>query len=242
MAVFCTLVIAVECKHHLQSNPLARNFRLHTLRNQSDNHNMTEEERGRLMPHVPRAGYPGKTLLDRSAALVGLLLLLPVLAVIFLAISSQRDGPALFRQKRVGRFQKPFTLYKFRTLPVDTAHVPTHELGQAQTNRVGRFVRRTKLDELPQLWNVLRGDMSLVGPRPGLPTQTELIAERDQRGLFDLRPGITGYAQIHGIDMRDPVRLAQADMAYAQSISLLGDLAIISATFGLPAGKRDNPV
>ena len=125
----------------------------------------------------------------------------------------------LFRQKRVGRYQQPFVLLKFRTMRPDTASVATHLADASAVTSFGRFLRRTKLDELPQLWNVLRGDMSLVGPRPCLSNQEELIAARAARGVFNARPGITGLAQTQGIDMSTPELLARTD---AEMLALLG--------------------
>jgi len=120
-------------------------------------------------------------------------------------------GSPLFRQTRVGRHQKPFVLVKFRTMKPGTPSVGSHLVNAADITRWGRFLRRTKLDELPQLWNVLKGDMSLVGPRPCLFNQEELIRERAQRGVFEALPGITGLAQTNGIDMSTPALLAETD-------------------------------
>ncbi|MCL2876476.1 MAG: sugar transferase [Betaproteobacteria bacterium] len=129
-------------------------------------------------------------------------------------------GSPLFRQMRVGRYQKPFVLVKFRTMRPGTASVASHLVDGASITRWGRFLRRTKLDELPQLWNVFKGEMSLVGPRPCLFNQEELIRERAQRGVFEARPGITGLAQTRGIDMSVPVLLAETDAAMLASLRL----------------------
>jgi lipopolysaccharide/colanic/teichoic acid biosynthesis glycosyltransferase len=129
-------------------------------------------------------------------------------------------GSPLFRQTRVGRHQKPFVLVKFRTMKPGTASVASHLADAAAITRWGRFLRRTKLDELPQLWNVLKGEMSLVGPRPCLFNQEELIRERAQRGVFEARPGITGLAQTRGIDMSTPALLAETDAAMLANLGL----------------------
>ncbi|MCL2020618.1 MAG: sugar transferase [Betaproteobacteria bacterium] len=142
----------------------------------------------------------------------GLLLLWPLLLVLW-GVGFFMLGSPLFRQKRVGRRQQAFVLVKFRTMEVGTASVASHLVDGAAIPRWGRFLRRTKLDELPQLWNVLRGEMSLVGPRPCLFNQEELIRERDKRGVFAARPGITGLAQVAGIDMSTPALLAETDAA-----------------------------
>jgi lipopolysaccharide/colanic/teichoic acid biosynthesis glycosyltransferase len=147
---------------------------------------------------------------DVVFALFGLVIGSPVLLVLAVIGWFDTRSP-LFRQKRVGRGRKPFTLVKFRTMRPDTASVATHLASASAITPFGRFLRRSKLDELPQLWNVLKGEMSLVGPRPCLPNQEELIAERDRRDVFDVRPGITGLAQVNGIDMSDPTRLAEVD-------------------------------
>jgi lipopolysaccharide/colanic/teichoic acid biosynthesis glycosyltransferase len=120
-------------------------------------------------------------------------------------------GSPLFSQTRVGQYRKPFVLVKFRTMKPGTASVASHLVDGAAITSWGRFLRRTKLDELPQLWNVLKGEMSLVGPRPCLFNQEELIRERERRGVFEARPGITGLAQIRGIDMSTPKLLAETD-------------------------------
>jgi O-antigen biosynthesis protein WbqP len=155
---------------------------------------------------------------DLFFSVVGLLVGLPILLILFV-IGWFDTGSPLFRQQRVGRGQKPFTLVKFRTMRVGTAQVATHQADANAITPFGRFLRRSKLDELPQLWNVLVGDMSLVGPRPCLPTQSELITEREQRGVFAVRPGITGLAQIQGIDMLTPTLLAETDRCMLSQLS-----------------------
>src|SRR5690625_1683639 len=177
-------------------------------------------------------------LIDFLAALVGLILLLPLFIVLYL-VGLVDTGSPLFRQERVGRGRRPFTLVKFRTMKKDTASVATHLASAAAITPFGRFLRRTKLDELPQLWNVLRGDMSLVGPRPCLYNQEELIAERTERGVFDVRPGITGLAQINEIDMSTPELLARTDAEMIRSLTLGAYIRYIILTItGKGAGDR----
>lgn len=147
---------------------------------------------------------------DFIFSLLGLVLGFPVLLVIYL-VGLFDTGQPLFRQERVGRHQKPFTLVKFRTMRLGTASVASHLADARTITPLGQFLRRTKLDELPQLWNVLCGDMSLVGPRPGLFNQDELVRARAALGVFATRPGITGLAQVSGIDMSTPELLAKTD-------------------------------
>jgi lipopolysaccharide/colanic/teichoic acid biosynthesis glycosyltransferase len=148
--------------------------------------------------------------LDVLFAVLGLVIGSPVL-VVLTVLGVFDTGSPFFRQTRVGQRQRPFTLLKFRTMRPDTASVATHLADASAVTPLGRFLRRSKLDELPQLWNVLRGDMSLVGPRPCLFNQAELIAARAAHGVFDARPGITGLAQVNGIDMSTPELLAETD-------------------------------
>ena len=145
----------------------------------------------------------------------------------------------IFRQERVGRDRRLFTLVKFRTMRPDTASVATHLASASSVTPFGRFLRRTKLDELPQLWNVLKGEMSLVGPRPCLPNQEELIAERERRDVFSMRPGITGLAQVNGIDMSDPAKLAAVDEEMMNTLTLRGYFRYLVLTVtGKGAGDR----
>lgn len=175
---------------------------------------------------------------DFIFSLLGLLVGFPVLLVLTL-VGLFDTGSPVFRQVRVGRHQKPFTLVKFRTMKVDTASVATHLASSASVTRFGHFLRKTKLDELPQLWNVLKGEMSLVGPRPGLFNQEELTEERAKRGVFDVRPGITGLAQVNEIDMSTPALLAETDQKMIQSLTVTDYFKYIFMTVaGKGAGDR----
>jgi len=156
---------------------------------------------------------------DLVFSVVGLILGGPLLLLLWF-VGLFMIGSPLFRQTRVGRHQKPFVLVKFRTMRPGTASVASHLADAASITRWGRFLRRTKLDELPQLWNVLKGEMSLVGPRPCLFNQEELIRERAKRGVFEARPGITGLAQTRGVDMSTPALLAETDAAMLTSLRL----------------------
>ncbi|MGO2233630.1 MAG: sugar transferase [Marinomonas sp.] len=177
-------------------------------------------------------------LLDLVFSLLGLVCGSPVLLVIYL-VGLFDTGSPLFRQERVGRNKKPFVLVKFRTMSVDTASVASHLASTASITKLGGFLRRTKLDELPQLWNVLKGEMSLVGPRPGLFNQTELTQAREAKGVFAVRPGITGLAQISDIDMSTPELLAETDAKMIRDISLKNYFVyIIKTVTGSGSGDR----
>lgn len=147
---------------------------------------------------------------DVLFSLAGLIVGLPMFLILLVA-GYFDTGTPLFFQVRIGRHQKSFTLVKFRTMRMETASVATHLADASAVTPFGRFLRKTKLDELPQLWNVLKGDMSLVGPRPGLFNQVELLQARSARNVFAVRPGITGLAQINAIDMSTPELLAEMD-------------------------------
>lgn len=157
--------------------------------------------------------------LDLTFSVIGLLLTWPIL-VVLLIIGYFDNGSPLFFQNRVGKNQKSFTLVKFRTMRLDTAHVASHLASVSSITPLGQILRKTKLDELPQLWNVLKGEMSLVGPRPCLFNQEELIRERQARNVFDFRPGITGLAQVQSIDMSTPELLAQVDQKMLASMTI----------------------
>ncbi len=156
---------------------------------------------------------------DITLASIGLFIGAPVFLLIYIA-SYLDTGSPLLRQKRVGKMQRPFILVKFRTMRLGTASVATHLADASAITPFGRILRRTKLDELPQLWNVLVGDMSLVGPRPCLPTQKTLINARDALGVYQARPGITGLAQIRHIDMSTPELLASTDAQMLKTLTI----------------------
>ncbi len=190
---------------------------------------------------VPTEFITGESVIrvfDFVFSLVGLVIGFPVLLVLTV-IGLFDTGSPIFRQVRVGRHQKPFTLVKFRTMKVDTASVATHLASSASITRFGHFLRKTKLDELPQLWNVLKGEMSLVGPRPGLFNQEELTNERAKRGVFDVRPGITGLAQVSEIDMSTPALLAETDQKMIRTLTVAHYFKYIFMTVaGKGAGDR----
>jgi O-antigen biosynthesis protein WbqP len=156
---------------------------------------------------------------DFLFSLIGLIFLFPLLILTFL-IGLFDNGSPLFIQKRVGYNFKSFSLIKFRTMPVGMRSVGTHLIKDIKFSSFGYFLRRTKIDEIPQLLNVLIGDMSLVGPRPCLFNQRKLISERKKRGVFKVRPGITGLAQISAINMKTPTLLAKTDQKMIKNMSL----------------------
>lgn len=177
-------------------------------------------------------------ILDFTFSLLGLVFGAPVLLAIYI-IGLFDTGSPVFRQERVGRNKKPFVLIKFRTMSVDTASVASHLASTASITKMGGFLRKTKLDELPQLWNVLKGEMSLVGPRPGLFNQKELTDAREAEGVFAVRPGITGLAQINDIDMSTPELLAKIDAKMISELSLNNYFKFILQTvLGAGAGDR----
>lgn len=177
-------------------------------------------------------------LLDFIFSLFGLVIGSPVLVVLFV-IGLFDTGSPIFRQERVGRHQRPFILIKFRTMSKDTASVASHLASTSSITKFGHFLRRTKLDELPQLWNVLKGEMSLVGPRPGLFNQQELTAAREKHGVYNVRPGITGLAQVNEIDMSTPEKLAEVDAEMIRTMSVKNYFKYISMTvLGKGSGDR----
>nr|WP_314898209.1 sugar transferase [uncultured Flavobacterium sp.] len=154
---------------------------------------------------------------DFIFSFIGLLLLSPMILILLL-IGFFDTGSPIFRQERVGKDKMSFNLYKFRSMLINTQSVATHLANYSSVTKYGAFLRKSKLDELPQLWNVLIGDMSLVGPRPNLFNQEELIVAREERGVYKVLPGITGLSQINKVDMSTPQLLAETD---AQMISQL---------------------
>jgi O-antigen biosynthesis protein WbqP len=158
-------------------------------------------------------------LFDIIFSSIGLVMLSPILLLVFLLGWMETHSP-LFFQKRVGKNLQPFVIVKFRTMRLTTASVATHLTDAEAITALGGFLRRTKLDELPQLWNVLKGEMSLVGPRPCLYNQEVLINERTKHNVYNARPGITGLAQIQGIDMSMPETLAETDAKMLKDLNL----------------------
>lgn len=177
-----------------------------------------------------------KRLLDILFSALLLLLLLPLLLLIVVAIHIDSKGSAFFSQKRFGKNRSFFQIYKFRTMRTDTPHdVPTNDLNGATgyITRVGAVLRKTSLDELPQLWNILKGDMSFIGPRPALWNQYDLMAYRDEYGASRIRPGLSGWAQVNGRDAlgRDVQKKARYDGEYAANVSFLFDMKCLLKTF-----------
>ena len=179
--------------------------------------------------------------LDFCAAFFGLLLLWPVFLIVIL-IGLFDTGAPIFVQERVGRYKKPFKLIKFRTMSIDTQSVASHLASTSSITKLGAFLRKTKIDELPQLINVLKGEMSLVGPRPNLFNQEELIKERDALGVYEVLPGITGLAQVQNIDMSTPTLLAKTDRQMIDSLTLTSYFRyIIMTATGSGAGDAVGP-
>jgi len=182
-----------------------------------------------------------KRLLDIVVSLMGLTVFSPVFLLIIIAIKLDSKGPVLFKQRRIGKNKREFMILKFRTMRVDTPKdTPTHLLTNpdAYITKVGRFLRKSSLDEIPQILNILKGDMSIIGPRPALWNQDDLIAERDKYGANDLVPGLTGWAQVNGRDeLPIPVK-AEFDGYYVNNINLTLDLKIFWMTvWSVVAGK-----
>lgn len=175
-----------------------------------------------------------KNMIDRLLAFLGLIVLSPVFLVLMAAVRLDSRGPIFFKQKRVGIHKTYFNILKFRTMRIDTPkNMPTHMLKNPEQyiTRVGGFLRRTSLDELPQIINILKGDMAIVGPRPALWNQYDLIEERDKYGANDIKPGLTGWAQINGRDeLEIPVK-AKFDGEYVSKMGFAMDLRCFLGTF-----------
>jgi lipopolysaccharide/colanic/teichoic acid biosynthesis glycosyltransferase/glycosyltransferase involved in cell wall biosynthesis len=188
---------------------------------------------GRPVATRPSGLYAlAKRLFDVAVSLVLLVLFAPVMLLVALLIRLDSPGPAIFHQRRIGRWSSEFTIHKFRTMTVGTPDLASHLVGPGSSHvtRIGRFLRRSSLDELPQLWNILRGEMSLVGPRPALYNQDDLIAKRQAAGVDALQPGVTGWAQIHGRDDIPLDRKVAFDREYLERASFPLDLWILLRT------------
>ena len=174
-----------------------------------------------------------KRIIDFLVSLFAVVALSPVLLGCAIAVKADSKGPVFFVQKRVGKDNKHFNMYKFRSMRTDTPHdMPTHLLSNpdAFITKVGKFLRKSSLDELPQLFNILKGDMSIVGPRPALWNQDDLIAERDKYGANNIRPGLTGWAQVNGRDELEIDVKAKFDGEYVEKMSLIFDIKCIIET------------
>ncbi|HKE57212.1 MAG TPA: sugar transferase [Pyrinomonadaceae bacterium] len=172
-----------------------------------------------------------KRVVDVAISAGALVVLSPVMLLIAAAITLEDGRPVFFRQKRVGRGGELFEVFKFRSMPVATRNMPSAQAGQLKVTRVGKVIRRTNLDELPQLFNILRGEMSVVGPRPPLPSQLELCQIRETNGAIDCKPGLTGLAQINAYDGMPEKEKARWDGTYAAKLSFVSDMSIILRTF-----------
>lgn len=182
-----------------------------------------------------------KRFLDIVLSAAGLLVLSPILLVIAVAIKLDSKGPVLFKQKRVAKGKEHFQILKFRTMYADVPKdVPTHLLAdpESKITKIGRFLRKSSLDELPQIWNILVGEMSIIGPRPALWNQFDLIAERDKYGANDVRPGLTGLAQVMGRDELPIEVKAKYDGEYAQNVTFANDVKIFFKTITSVLGAK----
>ena len=182
-----------------------------------------------------------KRIIDIVLSGAALIILSPIMLLIAVIIKADSKGPVLFKQKRVAKDKEYFKILKFRTMYADVPKdVPTHLLADpdSKITKVGRFLRKSSLDELPQIWNIFVGEMSVIGPRPALWNQYDLIAERDKYGANAIRPGLTGLAQINGRDELPIDIKAKYDGEYAQNITFLGDVKIFFGTiFGVLSAK-----
>ena len=169
--------------------------------------------------------------LRNTISIMGLILALPLLVIISFFIYLEDGWPIFFKQKRLGINKEEFMIFKIRTMKKNTPELGTHDVDKSFQLRLGKVIRAIKLDELPQLINVLKGDINLVGPRPGLVTQNDLQKERYKRNIFIVKPGITGLAQILGYDMSDPAKLAEIDRIYIDNQTIHLNTLILLGTF-----------
>ena len=192
--------------------------------------------------------YYIKRVIDIVGAIIGIIFLLPVFGILALAVYLDSPGPVLFRQRRIGRKKKEFYILKFRTMKQEAPHnTPTHLLDtpECYITRTGKFLRRTSLDELPQLFNILKGDMSFIGPRPALWNQEDLLQERERYGANNVPVGLSGWAQVNGRDTLSMKEKAKLDGEYAKNISFIMDCRCVGRTVyclwkqeGLQEGKQ----
>ncbi len=175
--------------------------------------------------------YRGKRLFDFMISVLSLFFLWPIFLLVIIAIFLFDNGPIFFTQKRIGKNGNPFLFFKFRSLPVDTINTPSSDLNKVNISMIGKIIRRTSIDELPQLLNILKGDMSIVGPRPSLPSQKELNFLRSKGKSFLCRPGLTGLAQVCSFENMSYKEKALLDEKYARNTSIKLDIIIILRTF-----------
>lgn len=172
-----------------------------------------------------------KRVLDIFIVFTAVFILLPIIILIALLIKTLDSGPIIFTQKRIGRDGRVFKFYKFRSMPVNTGDISSDKVGEIKLSLIGQFIRRSNLDELPQLFNILKGDMSIVGPRPPITSQLDLITLRYDNGSISCRPGLTGLAQVSSFDGMSVNEKAFYDGKYAKNVSFINDLKIIFQTF-----------
>lgn len=173
----------------------------------------------------------GKRLFDIIFSITTIFVLFPIFLIIAILIKLFDNGPVIFTQARVGRYGREFIFFKFRSMPVNTPNLPSSQLKNVSISLIGKLIRRTNLDELPQLFNIFFGDMSFVGPRPSLISQDDLIELRKLSGALDCRPGLTGLAQINSYDTMNVNVKASFDALYSRDITFFGDCKIIARTF-----------
>lgn len=178
-----------------------------------------------------------KRAFDIAVAAGSLILFSPLMAVVTIMIKIEDGGPVLFRQKRIGRNGSEFGFLKFRSMPVTAANVPSVDASEIKITKIGKIIRRTNIDELPQLFNVLRGEMSIVGPRPAIGSQTALVSMRAENGAENCLPGLTGLAQVNAYDGMPETEKAAFDGEYSADVSFFKDLKIISRTFSYMTRK-----
>ena len=169
--------------------------------------------------------------------IIGLLIISPFLFFAAIAIIIEDGMPILFTQERIGKNQSIFNIIKIRTLKIGAPNIGTHQLENEYKLKCGKLIRKIKLDEFPQLINVLKGDINLIGPRPGLVSQIDLTQNRNAKGIYEIKPGITGLSQVLGYDMSDSAKLAEIDKIYIQKQSLYVDFLILISTF-IPLTKK----
>lgn len=172
-----------------------------------------------------------KRVLDISAAIGVLLILSPIFIITAIIIFFQDFGPFIFKQNRVGKEGRLFKFYKFRSMPINTPNVQSSETNKLKVTPFGKFIRRSNIDELPQLINIIKGDMSIIGPRPPIPTQENLVKLRAENGALKCRPGLTGLAQVNAYDFMPEAEKAKWDGIYASDISFRNDFTIVLKTF-----------